>query len=104
MGFERRRVLIGLAAMLLASTGCFNGGQVTYEDGGPRGRFELVIEADRTAIEGSHFLLDTATGDVWRMESDDGRAGAWVRLGDAPDDVAELELVDDEEAGEDDDA
>lgn len=91
MGFARRCILIGLAVVPLAGSGCFNGGQVTYEDGGPRGRFALVIEADRTAIEGSHFLLDTATGDVWRMESEDGRAGSWVRLGDAPDDVAELE-------------
>ncbi|NNL65871.1 MAG: hypothetical protein HKP30_06500 [Myxococcales bacterium] len=103
MDLERRCAALALSALLLTSAGCFNGGQVTYEDGGPRGRFALVIEADRTAIEGSHFLLDTATGDVWRMESEDGRAGSWVRLGDAPDDVAELELVTEGNA-EDDDA
>ena len=31
------------------------------------------------------------SGDVWRMESRDGRSGGWVRLGEGPEDARELE-------------
>jgi hypothetical protein len=85
-------VLLGLGFALGA--GCANGAFHNYRariNQGGAGRFALVIEADRTPIEGTHFLLDTATGDVWRMDSSDGRRGSWLRLGDAPEDVRDLE-------------
>ena len=70
-----------------------NGSMHNYKAkiGAESGRFAMVIEADRTAIQGSHFLLDTATGDVWRTDSADGRTGNWLPLGVGPEDVRELE-------------
>ena len=107
MTIEPRRtlvwgVLLGLAFALGA--GCANGSFQNYRariNEGGSGRFALVIEADRTPIDATHFLLDTATGDVWRMDSSDGRTGTWLRLGEAPDDVQDL---DPEPEGEADDA
>jgi len=92
--------ILGIA--FAAGAGCMNGAMHNYKarvNQSPGGRFALVIEANRTAIDGSHFLLDTATGDVWRMDSSDGRTGAWVRLGAGPEDARDLT-----EAGEPDDA
>ena len=76
-----------------AGAGCMNGSMHNYKAkiGAGSGRFAMVIEADRTAIQGSHFLLDTATGDVWRMDSGDGRTGNWLPLGAGPEDVRSLE-------------
>jgi hypothetical protein len=92
--------VLGIA--FAAGAGCFNGAMHNYKahvNDAPGGRFALVIESDRTSIEGSHFLLDTATGDVWRLESSDGRTGSWVRLGAGPADARTLGKA--EDAGED---
>jgi len=90
-------VIVGLG--LAAGSGCLNDAVHTFHGwSGGAGRFALVIEPARTAIEGTHFLLDTATGDVWRMESDDGRRGGWVRLGDAPADARPLRDETEEES------
>ncbi|HKJ25526.1 MAG TPA: hypothetical protein VKB65_11925 [Myxococcota bacterium] len=86
-----------LAIAFAAGAGCMNGALHNYKarvNESPSGRFALVIEANRTAIDGSHFLIDTATGDVWRMDSSDGRSGAWVRLGAGPADARDLGVED----------
>ena len=103
---EHRPLLGGALAgiALAAGSGCFNGSLHDYHDFTPDheiGRFELVIEPGRTSVDGTHFLLDTATGDVWRMDSPDGREGEWVRLGDAPEDAQELEVEVEEVVEED---
>ena len=82
-----------LAMVLALGAGCWNGSVRNYS-GGP-GRFALVIEANRTTVEGSHFLLDTLTGDVWRMDAPDGENGSWVQLGTGPEDVRDLEAEED---------
>jgi hypothetical protein len=99
-----RAVLLWGAVLGIAfatSGGCMNRAFHNYKarvNEAANGRFALVIEADRTPIEGTHFLLDTATGDVWRMDSDDGGSGDWVRLGDAPEDVRSLEVEEGDDA------
>ena len=102
-GIDRTALAWGAALALAFATGagCMNGAMHNYkarvnEDAG--GRFALVIEANRTTVDGSHFLLDTVTGDVWRMDSSDGRQGSWVRLGDGPADARPLEEDDPDEA------
>lgn len=81
-----------LAIAPLLATGCFNDAfsTVKHEGSDGPGRFSLVIEPARTDVDGSHFLLDTATGDVWRLETRDGETGEWVRVGEAPRDVRSL--------------
>ncbi len=83
--------------------GCFNGwfDSAVDKSGGSDGRFELVIEPDRTLVEGTHFLVDEATGDVWRLDVRDRRNGQWVRLAEGPTDVKAL-VEDGEDAPEDD--
>ncbi len=107
MGGSDRRwmaLVLGLALWLGSGvgSGCMNGAMHNYKaqisETGPGGRFALVIEADRTRVDGSHFLLDTATGDVWRLEAQGARAGTWARLADAPPDAADLEEDPDDDA------
>ena len=88
------------ALVFTFGVGCFNGSFGNYKAkvAGGSGRFALVIEADRTAIQGSHFLLDTATGDIWRMNSEDGRSGDWIRMGAGPEDAQRLDEDEDEDA------
>jgi hypothetical protein len=82
--------------------GCMNGAMHNYKARiGGGGRFALVIESDRTLVEGTHFLVDTATGDVWRLTSPDGRSGAWARLSAPPEDVKPLGEPENAEADDD---
>lgn len=102
-GIDRAALVWGaiLGIAFAVGGGCMNGALHNYKarvNQSPGGRFTLVIEAGRTAIDGSHFLLDTATGDVWRLDSRDGESGSWVRLGAGPEDARDLA---DEEPGED---
>ena len=96
-----------LVAVLLLGGGCFNDAFRGHEVNGADAamRFELLIEPDRTLVEGTHFLVDRATGDVWRLDVAGRSAGTWVRLADGPSDVAEidfgLDLDDDDEERED---
>jgi hypothetical protein len=87
------RSFIGLAAFALAGAGCFNDAFRGHEfiDTGSE-RFELVIEPDRTLVDGTHFLIDRATGDLWRLDVSSRTKGTWVRLADGPSDVSELTL------------
>ena len=85
--------LVALASLALVGAGCFNGAFRGDEFGDAGGdRFELVIEADRTGVDATHFLVDRATGDLWLLDVTGRRSGAWVRLADAPADAAELGL------------
>ena len=77
--------LLGAALLLPA---CWNGSynEATSAAGG---RFHLTFEASRTDVAGTHFLVDSATGDLWRL-APGGGAAEWVRLADAPEDAADL--------------
>jgi hypothetical protein len=90
----RARVALAASVVALAAAGCFNDAfrGHDFRDGVGSDRFELVIEADRTLVDGTHFLVDRATGDLWRLELSDGETGAWVRLADGPADAAELRV------------
>lgn len=86
----------GLAALsvilaTLLAAGCFNDGFTNSGTIGGGGRFALVIEPARTSIEGTHFLVDTATGDLWRLDENADVAQRWLRISDAPADVTELD-------------
>ncbi len=80
--------------VVLASAGCFNGSFHDYaKNYGGGQRFALVIEPDRTDIDATHYLLDTATGDVWTL----GASGSWERMVDGPEDVRPLDEPDGDE-------
>jgi len=84
--------LLVAGLLLLSGTGCFNDafrGSEYYGDFGAT-RFELVIESDRTAVDGSHFLVDRATGDLWVLDARPGATPGWLRLAEGPADVKPL--------------
>lgn len=85
--------LLALAALTgtpFLATGCFNDAFQTNKGLESPSRFELQIEPDRTLVDGTHFLVDRATGDLWRLDVSGRTAGRWVRLADGPTDVAAL--------------
>jgi len=86
------RIVLALGTLAFAGTGCFNDAFRGHEFSDIPGtdRFELVIEADRTLVDGSHFLVDRATGDLWRLDVSGRTNGNWVRLASGPADAAEL--------------
>ena len=83
---------LALAASLMsAALGCDNG--LHHNTLVPPGnRFALVIESDRTSVDANHFLLDTSTGDTWRLSGTRGDF-EWVRLAARPADIQTLDLV-----------
>jgi hypothetical protein len=93
--FVRRRLshrhLTGAAliCLALALPGCWNG-SYNQDVGAEGGRFELTIEPSRTDVRGTHFLVDSATGDLWHLEAN-GATASWARLANAPEDAAVLE-------------
>lgn len=91
-------LVLALPLLLLGSGGCFNDWfRADKTVGGEGGRrFDLKIEADRTDVDATHFLVDRATGDLWRLDARGGD-GRWVRLADGPIDAQPLA----EEAPED---
>lgn len=91
--WKRSAIAWAALALLLAIAGCFNGGGF-HNQGvvGGGGRFALVIEPGRTPIDGTHFLLDTATGDLWRLASNGPDSLQWLRLSTGPEDAVELQL------------
>jgi hypothetical protein len=80
----------GAAGAVALAAGCFNGALHDYSTVGGDRRLELVVESDRTDVDATHFLLDSATGDLWRLEVDAGTAARWVRLAAGPEDLREL--------------
>lgn len=83
----RTRAIAALATCALAGgTACWNGHNNKTYYVQSEGRFRLEIETGRTDVPGTHFLVDTATGDVWRL---DARAATprWVRIASGPEDV-----------------
>ncbi|HKJ25527.1 MAG TPA: hypothetical protein VKB65_11930 [Myxococcota bacterium] len=87
------RSSIVLAALAFAGAGCFNDAFRGHEFiGTGTDRFELVIEPDRTLVDGTHFLVDRATGDLWRLDVAGRTEGTWVRLAAGPADAAEIPL------------
>jgi len=84
---------IVLACLAFAGAGCFNDAFRGHEFiGTGSDRFELVIEPDRTLVDGTHFLVDRATGDLWRLDVTGRTEGAWVRLASGPSDAADIPL------------
>jgi hypothetical protein len=84
---------LGSAMAALVLSACWNG---AFQDnavyGDSRGsRFEMLIEPERNDVDATHFLVDRATGDIWRFEASSRTSGRWVRLADGPTDAAELE-------------
>ncbi len=51
----------------------------------------LVIEPNRTDLAGTHFLVDTMNGDLWRLDASASTA-RWIRTADGPDDLADFAL------------
>jgi hypothetical protein len=104
----RTFLVLGALAFASAGTGCFSDHSRNQDFDGAYGtdRFELVIEPDRTLVDGTHFLVDRATGDLWRLDVPDRTKGTWVRLATAPADAVELvppPALDDDDANENDD-
>ena len=85
----RRLLILALAVLGTPAAACFNGAFDHSNRGGGE-RFELVIESDRTSIDATHYLVDSTTGDVWRLDAR-GQSGTWVRLADGPTDVRRKE-------------
>jgi len=87
-----------LLVVALALSGCWNGShnEVHKMTGGER--FRLTVEPSRTDVAGTHFLVDSATGDLWRLEQSGGSV-AWARLADAPPDAADLTAEEEPEPG-----
>jgi hypothetical protein len=84
------RACIGIAS--LASAGCWNGSHnETFVEAG--GRFALEIETGRSDLVGTHFLVDTVTGDLWRLDTRRSGAPIWVRIADGPADAHALEDI-----------
>ncbi len=89
--------LAALAALASLSSGCFNDAFQTNKGLEGPVRFDVLIEPDRTLVDGTHFLVDRATGDLWRLDVRDRRTGVWVRLADGPGDAAALDSKPEEE-------
>jgi hypothetical protein len=83
-----RILTVSLLVSTLALSACWNGSYNadTITSGG---RFHLTIEPSRTDIDGTHFLVDSATGDLWHLANRGGHVD-WVRVADAPEDAADL--------------
>lgn len=107
---KRPRIALGaVAAVALLAlpglVGCWNGAfSRAYHSGGSGDqRFALVIEADRTDLAGTHFLVDGVTGDVWWLDAPDATSGSWIKLAEGPEDAKELEPAGDAQKRRDDD-
>lgn len=87
---ESTRWLLLLWVLALSfPLGCWNGSHIVQNGVQSAGRFELTVEPSRTDVQGTHFLVDSATGDMWHLEREGARF-AWTRLADAPEDAADL--------------
>ena len=92
------------AALTLGGLGCFNvNDHATSIQGSALMRFALIIETERSDVDASHYLLDQATGDVWRLDPIDRGEGRWLRMAEAPEDVRPLPKPVLEEPGEEED-
>jgi hypothetical protein len=84
-----RLVTASLLVSALALSACWND-SYNQDTSTAGGRFQLSIEPSRTDIDGTHFLVDSATGALWHLVNRGGRID-WVRIADAPEDAAVLE-------------
>lgn len=82
--------LAGALLLALLVSACFNDSFQNVYRGPGTGRFSLVVEPGRTDLRGTHFLVDTATGDTWRLEARSDTAGDWRRVADGPTDLTPL--------------
>ncbi len=97
-------MLAPAAALGLAVPGCFNVNDHAISiEGNALMRFALIIETERSDVDASHYLLDQATGDVWRFDPTNRGEGRWLRMAEAPEDVRPLPTPVLEQPGEEDD-
>ena len=97
-------ILATAAALTLGSLGCVKiNDHATSIKGAGLMRFALIIETERSDVDASHYLLDQATGDVWRFDPVNRGEGTWVRMAEAPADIRPLPKPVLEEPGEEDD-
>ena len=88
---QRRLVSGGLVSVLLA--GCCSRGGCNNDNFANRGvitagtRFQLIVEEDPTP---ARLLLDSATGDLWQLQSESNGGAQWVRLANGPADARAL--------------
>jgi hypothetical protein len=89
---KRLASIFATAALLsLGGLACFNvNDHATSIEGTGLMRFALIIETERSDVDASHYLLDQATGDVWRFDPIDRGEGRWLRMAAAPEDVRPL--------------
>jgi len=85
-----RVAFAALTTLTLVASGCFNDAFQTNKGVDKPFRFELLIAPDRTDVDGTHLLVDRATGDLWRLDTSAPQTATWVRLADGPTDVAIL--------------
>jgi hypothetical protein len=95
MNHHHRRGARASALLLCTATAftiaCFNDGfsnEGTLTTG--QGRLQLVIEPNRTPVEGTHFLLDTTTGDLWHLKLKD--KPQWQKITKGPADLQKLKM------------
>jgi hypothetical protein len=87
----RRTIAMCAALLWLGPTACFNGpGRTTVVNGGSN-RLMLVIEPNRTDLAGTHFLIDTMNGDLWRLDAAQSPP-RWVRSVVGPTDLADFDV------------
>lgn len=86
-----RRIIAGLligAAAVIGVDRLTNAGEVTAQQGGVAGRYQIVINPE---VRADTFLLDTATGRTWKpvvFSSLEGDPVAWVYEDKLDDDAA----------------
>jgi len=81
-----------IALATLPVVGCDNGSYNSTQVA-PGGRFALEIETGRSDVVGTHFLVDTITGDLWRLDTRGAGTPIWVRIADGPADAEALDDV-----------
>jgi hypothetical protein len=84
------RLFLAFVLAVLFLPACWNGSYNEQSSLAGSGRFQLTVEPSRTDVQGSHFLTDSATGDIWHLQREGG-SFAWTRVADAPEDAADLQ-------------
>jgi len=80
-----------VVSLVLGTTACFNGPGASTTIHGGSNRLMLVVEPSRTDLAGTHFLIDTINGDLWRLDASANPAH-WVRAAQGPADLADFEV------------
>jgi hypothetical protein len=92
MASTKRRLVCGcVASVFLAGcwgpAGCNNGNLSNRGVITAGARFQLVVEEDPTP---ARLLVDTATGDLWQLQSESPGGARWVRVASGPADARVL--------------